>query len=91
MVSAKNIKGVRESFHELSVEYEEKDLELYEVICENPGLSIQDYEKLTGWNYENIQKAIERLEAADLVRTKAGKLMLTYPVDWKELYTLSKP
>jgi len=91
MVYAKSIEGLKEVFHELSTVDEEKDLELYEVICENPGLSINDYEKLTGWNYESIQEAIERLKAADLVRTKAGKLMLTYPVDWRELYALSKP
>jgi hypothetical protein len=45
---------------------------------------------LTGWDFENIQEMIKRLEVADLVRTKAGKLMLTYPVDWRELYALSK-
>ena len=72
-------------------ETEEKDLELYEAICENPGLSIRDYAKLTGWHYERIQEAIERLETADLVRTKTGELILTYPVDWKELYALSTP
>jgi hypothetical protein len=90
MVYAKDIKGMKETFPKLPDEDEEKDLELYEVICKNPGLSILDYEKLTGWDFENVREVIKRLKAADLVRTKAGKLMLTYPVVWRELYALSK-
>ncbi|MFQ6061720.1 MAG: hypothetical protein ACE5J9_00880 [Methanosarcinales archaeon] len=79
---------------EKKINSEDTDFELYDIICEKPGLSAYDYKKLTGWSYDMVQKSIKKLEEIDFIYTKfaieSGKTKkLVYPTDWKDLYELS--
>ena len=69
---------------ELAEEY------LYEFVNSNRGLSIYDLSERLGWNVEEVQGIIERLEEDGLIRINESEeeeklKRKVYPVGWKDL------
>jgi len=68
------------------------DYELYKVINKNPGRSIYDLAKETGWSSGKVHGSVRRLEKEGIVHTeraiRGGRTILkVHAADWSEFFT----
>ena len=71
------------------------DWVLYDIICENPNLSMYAIHKKLGWSSGKVQKAVNRLEERGYIESRieyssARPRRIINPADWKKVYKILK-
>lgn len=70
----------------------ETDWDLYEKIDENPGQSVYDLAKLTGWSTGRVHGSVNRLATKGLVNVERSirrgrSVLIVTPKEWWEFFT----